>query len=281
MKIGASTYSWRKTFKNCTPPWGSWQKLKESFPQITGLEILNQDLIKFMGDVEIEDLLTLKENLQIQGEFEWFALTTDSLEFGANTVPYWADYQSYIKGFEQTDEWRIMGGKEWIDYATQLDIPCMRIDIGTYVMNHKIPYTDALEFNTKRFIKVFSALAEYAKAKGIQLGFENHGGFASDEHVISTLLDAVPDLCLTLDLGNFPDHNRYELIEQFAPRTNFVHAKTCVFDENGEEKHIDYEKCLQILKDSGFEGWLSIEYEGPDSEEQGIKQTIALIEKYL
>ena len=64
------------------------------------------------------------------------------------------------------------------------------------------------------------------------------------------------------------------------PYAKGVSAKAYNFDENGEIPQIDYRKMLQIVKDSDFEGYIGIEYEGENlSEHEGILATKALIEK--
>ena len=48
----------------------------------------------------------------------------------------------------------------------------------------------------------------------------------------------------------------------------------------GNQALIDYPKLMQLVKDSGFEGHVGIEYEGENlSEHEGIVATKALIEK--
>ena len=64
--------------------------------------------------------------------------------------------------------------------------------------------------------------------------------------------------------------------------TNFanVDLKSYDFDSNGDAIGIDYYKMLKIIKDSGYDGCISIEYEGNNrSEEEGIMLTKKLLEK--
>jgi hypothetical protein len=57
-------------------------------------------------------------------------------------------------------------------------------------------------------------------------------------------------------------------------------AKTIDFDEQGNCVETDYVRMLKIIKDSGFKGYLGIEYEGEKlSEEEGIRKTKALLER--
>ena len=120
---------------------------------------------------------------------------------------------------------------------------------------------------------------EMGNEYGIKIGFENHGWFASDKRN-RELLKEVPDLYLTLDTGNLWTV-RYDIINQFADRVNYVHAKTHWFDDQGNEKSQDFKRIVEILKDHGFDGWYSIEFEGPEAEEIGIQKTIDLLKRVL
>ena len=64
------------------------------------------------------------------------------------------------------------------------------------------------------------------------------------------------------------------------PYARSVSAKSYDFDSNGDAIGIDYYKMLKIIKDSGYDGCISIEYEGNNrSEEEGIMLTKKLLEK--
>ena len=52
------------------------------------------------------------------------------------------------------------------------------------------------------------------------------------------------------------------------------------FDANGNETKMDYYKLMQIVKDSGYKGFVDVEYEGSElSERDGIIATKKLLEK--
>lgn len=279
-KIGMTTYSLRKSFANGVYTFDNWGAIKEKFPDIQGYEILHVDLEKYLDDTEVSDLTKFKESLD-KLNLEWFTITTDGFDFGNNSVPYWHDHDSYVAGFKQLNENKLMGASEWIENAGALGIKMMRIDVGSIVYNHKIPYSQAFDFNTNRLIEFYKECTKLGNEYGIKIGFENHGWFASDKPVIEKLLKEVPDLYLTLDTGNLMDSARYDIINQFADRVNYVHAKTHWFDDQGNEKSQDFKRIVEILKDHGFDGWYSIEFEGPEAEEIGIQKTIDLLKRVL
>lgn len=61
-------------------------------------------------------------------------------------------------------------------------------------------------------------------------------------------------------------------------REKWISAKSYDFDKSGNETTINYYKMLKIIKDSGYKGYIGIEYEGTRlSEDEGIKATKALL----
>jgi hypothetical protein len=88
-------------------------------------------------------------------------------------------------------------------------------------------------------------------------------------------------ICGTLpDFGNFKEYDRYQGTKELMPYAKNVSAKSRVFDKNGNERQTDYYRIMKIVSDSGFRGWVGIEYEGGGySEVEGIKLTLALLNR--
>jgi sugar phosphate isomerase/epimerase len=139
-------------------------------------------------------------------------------------------------------------------------------------------------------------LAEYAVGEDIDVIIENHGLFSSDAGLITSIIREVdlPNLGTLPDFGNWclsakwgstqfeceEFYDRYQGVREFLPYARGVSAKAYDFNERGEDRIIDYYEMLRIVKDSGYEGYIGIEYEGVEkSEHEGILATRALIEK--
>lgn len=76
------------------------------------------------------------------------------------------------------------------------------------------------------------------------------------------------------------EYDRYKGIEEILPFAKGVSAKSYDFDAEGNDTKIDYKKMLDLVKASGYSGFIGVEYEGEkDPEVDGIKKTKALIEK--
>ena len=104
--------------------------------------------------------------------------------------------------------------------------------------------------------------------------------------------------CGTLpDFGNFGIdrkkgewYDRYKGTKELLPFAKAVSAKTYDFDESRPmvtidtrwKKETDYARMMKIVAESGYEGWIGIEYEGGKLDEfAGIKASKVLIENAL
>ncbi|MFB4353390.1 TIM barrel protein [Microbacterium sp. LS_15] len=142
-------------------------------------------------------------------------------------------------------------------------------------------------------VEALAALGDFAAQHGSRLLVENHGGPSSDPTWMLSLLDAVgvDRLGLLLDLGNFdalmqptmalmfsPPGSAevdpvallesvdlapvYAGIEKLAPRAELVHVKAHHVDDAGAVRPIDLDRAIGILRAHGYDGPLTIEYEG-------------------
>lgn len=157
------------------------------------------------------------------------------------------------------------------------------------------------------------SLCDFAKQHEIGVIVENHGGLSSDgAWLASVIAKAGRGNCGTLpDFGNFYivknrgvpsayekakqpylkepaytenegglEYDRYQGLRDLMPYAKGVSAKSHDFDSEGEETHTDFHKAMKIVKDSGYRGYVGIEYEGQElSEPDGIKATKELLEK--
>ena len=112
---------------------------------------------------------------------------------------------------------------------------------------------------------------------------ENHWGISSDPIVVKAVIDAIdsPWLRACPDLSNWPKEvDPYQALALLAPVAAHVHANTTGFKKGGEERNIDYSRCLGILKKCGYDGSITIEYEGGGDVFAGISKTRDLVRKY-
>ena len=148
----------------------------------------------------------------------------------------------------------------------------------------------------KASIESLSMLATLAKASGIAILVENHGGFSSNGAWMSSVFSSLRiDNCGTLpDFGNFcisghkkddngnrtclESYDRYRGMEELLPFAKAVSAKSYDFDMQGNETTIDFLRMMKMVKAVGYNGFVGVEYEGVRlSEEAGIIATKNLL----
>jgi sugar phosphate isomerase/epimerase len=168
----------------------------------------------------------------------------------------------------------------WIDAAHALG--CHSIRVNARGAGSETEVADAA-------VDGLGRLSEYGEQAGINVIVENHGGYSSNGKWISGVISRVGKKnCGTLpDFGNFwlgddKEYDKYLGVAEMMPFAKGVSAKSHDFDESGNETRIDYYKMLSIVKNSGYRGFIGIEYEGDKlSENEGIKATKRLLEKVI
>lgn len=171
---------------------------------------------------------------------------------------------------------------KWIDAAHFLGCHAIRVNLGGGVEKAEA---------TKAAIDSLQRLADYCKDSNINILVENHGGFSSNGLWLANVMKNVGrDNCGTLpDFGNFcikkgenreciEEYDKYKGVAEILPFAKGVSAKAIEFDEMGNETTIDYFKMMKMVKESGYTGFIGIEFSTPTaSEEEGIKSTRDLL----
>lgn len=172
---------------------------------------------------------------------------------------------------------------KWVEAAKHLG--CATIRVNAYGVG------TADEVRTAA-IDGLGRLGEFASTMGINVIVENHGGYSSNGGWLSGVMKEVgeknvgtlPDFnnfCLKREGNNcVEEYDRYKGTLEMLPYAKAVSAKSIDFDEQGNCVETDYVKMLKIVKNSGFKGYVGIEYEGEKvGEYEGIKKTKALLER--
>lgn len=142
-------------------------------------------------------------------------------------------------------------------------------------------------------------LGAYGDKIGVHILIENHGGWSSDGAKLVAVMKEVgmKSVGVLPDFGNFcikreggerwgapcvEEYDAYKGVAELMPYAKGVSAKSYNFDENGNETKLDYQRLMQIVADSGFEGYVGTEYEGPlEDPKEGIALTKALVQKSI
>jgi sugar phosphate isomerase/epimerase len=197
---------------------------------------------------------------------------------------------SYINETEYENEiTRVM--KE-VDIAVQLGVKLMRHDVAT-AADISIQHFDSL---LPRLAEACRRIADYAATFGITTSVENHGYFLQASDRVQALIHAVDrsNFRTTLDIGNFmcADENSVVAVKKNISYASMVHIKDfylrpseCDPGEgwfrsahgnhlrgaiigNGD---IDMRSVLRKIKQSSYNGYLSVEFEGMEECKLGTR----------
>ena len=176
---------------------------------------------------------------------------------------------------------------KWVNAAKILG--CHSIRVNAFGEDSKEAFRTAI-------IDSMGQLSDYAAKENINIIIENHGLYSSDAKLITEIIKQVnkPNFGTFPDFGNWclsakwgttqgecdEAYDMYQGVSEFLPYAKAVSAKSYNFNAKGENTKIDYYKMLKIVKNSGYNGYIGIEYEGEVlSEQEGILATKVLIEK--
>lgn len=168
---------------------------------------------------------------------------------------------------------------EWVEAAERMGCHSIRVNARS---------EGTREAQAKLAADGLRKLSEFAAPHDINVIVENHGGLSSDASwLVGVIKEVGLPNCGTLpDFGNFqlkPGewYDRYKGVSEMMPYAKAVSAKSHVFDGNGNESEIDYERMMKIVVDAGYHGYVGIEWEGakPESEIEGVLLTKRVLER--
>ena len=146
--------------------------------------------------------------------------------------------------------------KDWIIVASKLGAPVIRVFAGKEV---------PAGFTRKQVVewmgKDLQECADFGAQHGVMVGIQNHNDFLKTAADVEEILEQVKSdwFGLILDIGSFrTTGNPYKEIEQVVPYAINWQIKETVFINNVETK-TDMKKIDDILKNSGYRGYIPIE----------------------
>lgn len=165
--------------------------------------------------------------------------------------------------------------RQWMGVAQQLRSRFLRTFAGW-------PEGD----RTTRWPAMIAALrstAAAAERAGVRLVLENHnhGGFVQTAQDVEAILASVnsPALGLLLDSGNYIDG--LPSIARTAKRAWHVHAKFTRVLPDGRDARVDHEAVLAQLREAGYTGCVSVEYEGEEPGSSAVPRAVAYLRRII
>ncbi len=265
MKIGVSSYSFSKYMKETGC---GYLKICDLAKEIgfDGIEFIDLDP-KIGGH---EDVMEVAR--EIREHCAAIGLEISAYTIGAN----------FLAEDQEAETQRIM---KCVDVAAELGAKTMRHDAcWAPAKQSGYTYHDAIA-EIAPFIR---RVTEYAAQKGVRTCTENHGTYIQDPERVEELIRTVnhPNYGWLVDMGNFicADYDSLKAVSIAMPYAFHVHAKDFLFKKGSEidpgkgwfqtrgknyvrgtivgHGVIPVAQCVKMFKDAGYEGYLSLEFEG-------------------
>lgn len=185
--------------------------------------------------------------------------------------------------------------------------------LGCKLMRHDASWGYAGEVRSQRgfsnalpeLVRGYKAVTEYAKTKGIRTCIENHGYFCQDSNRVEAIINGVHDdnFGALVDIGNFlcADEDPAKAVGNVAPYAFHVHCKDFHFKAGSDfipsngffmtrggnylrgaiigHGVVPVKQCLKILKNAGYNGYLTVEFEGMEYPKVGVKNGLDTLKR--
>lgn len=187
--------------------------------------------------------------------------------------------------------------KEHVDLLNRMEVKHMRHDVTAFTVPPEKRTIKYFEDSLPQIIEGSRQIADYAAQFGITTTIENHGMAVQHSDRVQRVLQKVdrPNFKTTLDVGNFlcVDEDPIVGVKKNLPYASLIHFKDFYyrpFDQdpgggswfetaNGNylrgsivgQGDLDIRKIVKLIKDSGYDGYLTIEFEGMEDFEEGSK----------
>lgn len=190
---------------------------------------------------------------------------------------------NFITESEEKFQAEIERVKNEVDIANQLGVKLMRHDVAW----RPIPETSIQQFESDlpKLVSACREIADYAAQYGITTSIENHGYYVQASDRVQSLINHVdrPNFKTTLDVGNFmcADEDSISAVKKNISYSSMVHIKDFYLRSThpGEgwmetisgnylrgaiigHGDINMWEVIKIVKNSGYDGYLSVEFEG-------------------
>jgi len=263
MKIAVSSYSFSQAMRD------GRMNILDVIPKAKELGYDGVEIVR--GDQSDREMRALASLLKVQSE-----------EAGIPIIAYMVG-ADFIKNGLENEVARLKGEAE---IAALMGAPRMRHDssAGVDANGNKVSFEDALPIIADGYRQV----TEFAAGLGVKTMIENHGYFMQDAERVKKLIETVnhPNFGWLVDMGNFmcADEVSVESVKIGAPLACHVHAKDFHYKTKDEyvpaqgwfgtrggnklrgaiigHGVVNVPECLKIVKEAGYEGWLSVEFEG-------------------
>lgn len=201
---------------------------------------------------------------------------------------------NFITSTNEEYENEIERVKKQVDIANLLGVKLMRHDVASRPINETS--IEQFEKDLPKIVRACRQVADYAATFGITTSVENHGYFIQASDRVRTVINHVDrtNFKTTLDVGNFMcvDEDSVSAVKKNISLASMIHIKDFYlrpsYNNPGEgwfpttagnylrgaivgHGDIDMREIVKIIKQSGYDGYVSVEFEGLEECKKGSK----------
>ena len=167
--------------------------------------------------------------------------------------------------------------KAWLDISADLGSPAVRTFAGSAPRG--VSESDA----RRNVIETLEIVAEHAARRGVFIAVENHGGVVATADALLEIVKATksPWVGINLDSGNFRTEDPYGDLVKCAPYAVSVQYKVEMFPKGGPAEPADFPRLVRILRETGYRGFVTLEYEAKEDPLVAIPRYVAEMRRVL
>lgn len=286
MRLSVSSYSFYQYVK------AGKMTLQETVDKAAEMGFEGIEFIDLPKDLPYAERLALAQELRERAEKKGLSMVAYTI--GARL---WQPTEELLRA-------EIERVKREVDVAVALGAPLLRHDLVWEL--EKTGAGRSFRSMMPKLAETVREIADYAAARGVKTCSENHGRIAQDSDRMEAFASLVDhdNYGLLVDMGNFlcVDEDPATAVSRVANYAFHVHAKDMLVlpHDTADTAGLIYtrgagwlratavghgsvpvERCLKILKRAGYDGWVSLEYEGKEDCLWGIAEGLQNLRLYL
>ncbi|QQZ10048.1 sugar phosphate isomerase/epimerase family protein [Heyndrickxia vini] len=277
MKVGLSTYSLVRELREGT------------------MNVL--DVIQWISDNGGEHMeivpygFTVVDNVELADQIKEKAQSV-GIELSAYSMP-----ANFVQDTEEAFQEEVERIKQHVDIVNRLGIKILRHDVTAFTLPPESMTIHYFDKHFSQLVKGSQLIADYAAQYGITTTIENHGFNVQTSDRVQRVIHAVnrDNFKTTLDVGNFLCIDEDPLV---GVKKNLPYAQTVHFKDfyvrpyyenpgggdwfitvNGNylrgaivgHGDINIREVIKLVKQSGYDGYLTVEFEGMEDCKVGSK----------
>ncbi|ANY71151.1 sugar phosphate isomerase [Paenibacillus ihbetae] len=277
MRVGVSTYS--------------------LLPAIRSGEMTILDVIDWIADNGGKHMEIVPYGFTLEDNEELADAVRKRAEAAGIQLSNYSMPANFVQESDEAFEAEVNRIKSHVDTVHRLGMKHMRHDVTAFTLPPEKTGIDYVEGHLGQIVNGCRQIADYAARYGITTTIENHGVSVQASDRVQRVLQAVDrtNFKTTLDIGNFlcVDEQPLVGVKRNLPYASLIHVKDFYYrpydqDPGGGrwfrtshgnylrgaifgQGDLDVRRILRLIKESGYDGWITLEFEGMEDCREGTR----------